>query len=518
MDIKNLFLSDSTLTDHYTCQEQQRQEYIANLSLLTLKYHTPLSLIKQARILAAALMRNDTELCKFLLNHYKYDLPTVLKTCQILDSRRLVNQLERKTPRIKSKRKLSAHNSIISNLKSLNEGLEVSLTKSKSKVIITEWINKLSAADLEMLALQYPKGQWRKLTDLLHTRNDDFQLEWFNKYVWDKPVPDNCVVSKFAQVTEENIVALVREYKPNYSYLRSQCRKLVNDDVLAIVTAYTPMDQIFHHWEAFQNQQEQVLKRLTTEGADMPYGALMKHLQNLDTELPVAKELTRIAGIRLEEYDIDIQHPVVVLGDASSSMDVAIRTSSIITSVLCSLFDAKLHLFRTVDEPIENPPRTVQDVVKMGRELRADGCTAPGASLKPFLDTKEIVKTFIIVTDEIENTSASGAWLGNSEEWFAPLFRKYREEVYPAKLVFVSFLPDRRDGQMVTALKNLIPDIEKDLTQFILDLGNPDLRKLDDLLNKLTLETDTYQQELAEQLKKDWHWINKQDSSRCNIQ
>ena len=495
MDVKNLFLSDSTLPEHYKAQDEHYQEYRTHLVLLTFKYHIDQSIIKKARILAAALLRNDTDLASFLLNKCNYDLAMVLKACQILDSRRLANQMEKVIPRIKNKRKLATRKSIIFNLQAHNEGLEVSLTKSKAKVIITEWIRKLTPEQLEVMAVEYPKGMWRKLLDLLHTRDDDFQLEWFNLYVWDKPVPETAIVTKFANITAETIVDLVREHHPAYGYLRTHCRDLITDEVISVIASYASMDIIFHHWNVFRKDSDEIVKRLVAEGTNMPYGAMMKHLQALDSQLSVAVELTKIAAQRLTQYRIDIARPVVVLGDASSSMDVAIRTSSIITSVLCTLFEAKLHLFRSKDDPVINPPRNVYDVIRMGKKLIADGCTAPGASLKPFLDAKEIVKTFIIVTDELENTSASGGLDLNRTEWFGPLFKRYREEVYPAKIVFVSFLPDRRDGQMVCALKALIPEIESDLTQFLLDLHNPDLRKLDELLNKLTLDTTTYQKE-----------------------
>lgn len=36
---------------------------------------------------------------------------------------------------------------------------------------------------------------------------------------------------------------------------------------------------------------------------------------------------------------------------------------------------------------------------------QADGGTAPAASLLPFYENKEVIKTFIVVTDEEENSS-----------------------------------------------------------------------------------------------------------------
>lgn len=40
----------------------------------------------------------------------------------------------------------------------------------------------------------------------------------------------------------------------------------------------------------------------------------------------------------------------------------------------------------------------------MAVEITATGGTSPAASLWPFYERKEVVKTFVIVTDEEENT------------------------------------------------------------------------------------------------------------------
>ena len=40
----------------------------------------------------------------------------------------------------------------------------------------------------------------------------------------------------------------------------------------------------------------------------------------------------------------------------------------------------------------------------MAVKITASGATAPAASLWPFYEKKEVVKTFVIATDEEENT------------------------------------------------------------------------------------------------------------------
>ncbi len=73
-----------------------------------------------------------------------------------------------------------------------------------------------------------------------------------------------------------------------------------------------------------------------------------------------------------------------------------------------------------------------------------------------------------LFTDEIEN-------IPHESHYFAQLFYKYYTEVYPARIVFVSFLDNPKEkGRMVTALESLgiVP------LQFRLDSKRPDLTKV----------------------------------------
>ena len=110
------------------------------------------------------------------------------------------------------------------------------------------------------------------------------------------------------------------------------------------------------------------------------------------------------------------------------------------------------------------------------------------------LENLEEVKTFIIVTDEEENRTYDGKYMSKLDDpkSFSSIFKQYWDDVYKAKLVFVSFVPDNRDGMMVTQLKKMIPGIEKNIIQFRLNKNKPDLRKMDGLLNSLEMESDLY--------------------------
>lgn len=59
---------------------------------------------------------------------------------------------------------------------------------------------------------------------------------------------------------------------------------------------------------------------------------------------------------------LPLEAPIAVLGDASSSMDVAIRTSTIIASILTAITNAKLSFFHTENIVPDKLPETVEQV------------------------------------------------------------------------------------------------------------------------------------------------------------
>lgn len=96
------------------------------------------------------------------------------------------------------------------------------------------------------------------------------------------------------------------------------------------------------------------------------------------------------------------------MGDRSGSMDVAIRTSTIIASLLTAITNARLVFFNTENMEPKKMPTNIEEVLEMAVSIEADAATSPAASLYPFYEKKELVKTFIIVTDEEENEPYKG--------------------------------------------------------------------------------------------------------------
>lgn len=493
-----ILLNESSIQDHINSQNSSYEEYVANLILLFYEYDSEFTILKLAKILTASLVRGDKELSIFLVSDKRYDLPVILKCCAILDSRRLYNQLNKKTDKLKDAKKISKHKTILANVKALNEDMNISLTQSKIKFIKKNWISNLSKEKLEYMALLYPQKHWKQLIDIFHLKPSDFELSWFSKYIFTNEYPADSIIDICNSINSENIKDIINKYKLPYDFLRLKFKDLLNDDLLEDIFDYTELSNILRHWDNFNkpNNRIKFIYRLEKgEALNMPYGELMKRTQTLiekKEDTAVTSKLIDIAENKLKKYNIDIEQPVVVLGDASSSMNVAIKTSSIITSILVKICNAKLHLFRTHDEFIESPPTNVSEVLDFMEQFKAHSCTSPAASLYPYYERREIVKTFIIVTDEEENTDYNGKW-GATEGYFAEIFKKYRQEVYPSKLVFVSFLQNNKDGFMVTHLKQIIPGIESDIIQFFMNLKNPDLRKLDSILNMLSIKTDFYE-------------------------
>lgn len=80
---------------------------------------------------------------------------------------------------------------------------------------------------------------------------------------------------------------------------------------------------------------------------------------------------------------------------------------------------------------------------------------------------------------------------------FAPLFKKYREEVFPAHLVFVSFLHRQTDkGQMVQDLAS--HGVTENIFQFKFDQYRPDLTKLDSMFGLLSTDSESFGQEVSD--------------------
>ena len=113
------------------------------------------------------------------------------------------------------------------------------------------------------------------------------------------------------------------------------------------------------------------------------------------------EHLLPIAERRLKSIKLPLEPPVVVFGDASYSMDVAIRVSTIIASLLTVLADADIQFFNVETFAPSKMPKTIPQVLDVALNTKADGLTATACTLKRFYDEKKPVKFFIMVNSSL---------------------------------------------------------------------------------------------------------------------
>ena len=94
-----------------------------------------------------------------------------------------------------------------------------------------------------------------------------------------------------------------------------------------------------------------------------------------------------------------MEAPIVVIGDASGSMEVAIRTSTIIAGMLTVLTSAKLCFFNTENRDAPYLPKTIEEV----RLALSQGCgnTMPYLSdLVPF-HSEQVENFYLLVLGQV---------------------------------------------------------------------------------------------------------------------
>jgi hypothetical protein len=499
--MRKTILNDNTLSVHF---EQYKKDQTAYTTAVTevfsnTEYFRSVSVPNRARVLAVLLQKLD----KLTFRNISFDLPEVLLACQILDARRELKQIARKQGEIEARlvdaskktagklRRLRKHlNDRKSKLETVYEGVsDLSLTSSKI-ALVKEWVKIFTEDELTFRALMFHRAPWRELADLCHFNPKDFQCDWFLTYCFSGKAPENSVMYK---IKNGSVAEIGRLYETNpipYEYLRLN-KHLLNDFMKTAVARKENLRTVLWYADEIGNH-DVIATRLETESVDLPYGKLVDLIGSV-RNARLVEALVRVAEQKLSEYQLTLPSPVVVLGDASASMEVAIKTSGIVASLLCALCKAELRLFNNRDQYINNPPRTVRDAVEFGRNMRASSCTAPAISLRPYLDQRKVVKTFIVVTDEVENTASDGnqsGWYGTptGRNYFADTFKNYIRLVHRARLIFITFTDSpNEDGKMVAALKSVLGDaaVEELVTVFKFGLRNPDLRKLDVVLAKL---------------------------------
>ncbi len=253
------------------------------------------------------------------------------------------------------------------------------------------------------------------------------------------------------------------------------------------VATYSSIDTLLWYHEELQSSSvdDILASRLSREVPSFGYGKLMERILYAQSQgYPFMEKLIPIAEAKLRSTTLPLDRPVVVCGDASSSMKVAVETATIISSLLTALTNAELRFFTHANLVPPLQPRTIRQVLNVAQTIEAKGNTAPAACLYESYQKKEIVKFFVVVTDEEENQACC-----NGDRW-AELFEKYRKEVSPeAQVVLVSFLRNPKDvGRMMEQMGKM----EVKPLQFKLNRHKPDLTKLDAFLALMSAESQEF--------------------------
>lgn len=510
-EVKQIIFNDNTLVRHFQAYDLDKEEYVEQLTKMYSNKQLAKNVTNQNKTKALIVIIHRLDKTTFREIIDDIDLPELTRACVILDSSRKVRQLKRKIEKSSSQRAKKRHKKEMETLTQLSEGIELSFTLSKVK-LVKEWVRNLTPEQLVYRALLFPVDNWRQLADLTHLHSKhDFSIDWFLPYCYGEKAPENTIVAKFQNMTLDNFLEINEEYNLSYKLFRVKFADQLKNPWGSSASASGKLNRIKEHfarneklkvclwwWDELHttNVDSILAQRLSTiENIDLSYGKLVNLLMKVKNQ-SLFEELVRIAQNRLNGFETTLETPIAVLGDASSSMQVAINTSSIITSLLCSLTKAELHIFKTQDIPVHNPPNTVREAINFAQSINASNSTSPASSLWAYYAAKKAMKTFIIVTDEEENTSSSGytSWYGQAPAgrdrgfFFAELYQKYCKEVYPAKLVFISFSAQNVDAFMVKELKNLLGEsrFSEFVQVFKFNTRNPDLNRLDFVLEQMS--------------------------------
>lgn len=502
------FTKNATYDQHYDAQNSNRDKYVATVMAFD-DYSIEMIPNAKARSLAAAFARRDKNLIEFYLNHNKnkFGFVDVLKAITILDSDRERRAIEKKIERVAKSGKVMKSKKMGVLKRDINN-----LTKMKPKVgtlsgalarHLKRWVNQFTEKDLEFFALCFPTDPWKKLANLIHLNpTKDLAAAWFLPYCFGGELPKDSKIEKCRNMTQENVNELVAEYNDLPYSLIKKFKDGLNDKSKEIIAQrQEKLDTILWYYEDLACKAVDDIIRARLENGDkieLGYGKLMERLLmfkdlnkaksiNEIVESSLFSLLIKIAERDLANFKATLASPVAVLGDASGSMEVAIRTSTIISSLLATICQAKLTFFNHSNFEAKKEPKNVADVLDVAYNTKASGSTAPAASLVPYYDNKEVIKTFIIVTDEEENANATTN--EKSSYRFFELFMEYRKKVYPASLIFVSFLGSQHsEGQMYRQfVKENVPDV----IQFKFDRARPDLTKLDSILGSICSKSST---------------------------
>ncbi|CAM9274701.1 unnamed protein product [Choristocarpus tenellus] len=414
-----LFLEPgSQLLDHEKALMSDRDGYLATLDLL-LRAGFSMSAANLARVVATlAAHQEHLHVNRFLPSLGVVEMLSVLK---MLDAPRKMRQLKRKLDNlneVKVSKKQTKQTKIQAQITSLEQealskgGVTGSLSKRVRRLLAD-----IPAVKLEFYMLNFPRQPWQEIADLVHCSPDGFKVPYFLSFMMGKDPPADSIVARVFAANAEDVKGLLEDF-PNlascYSYLRSRFKGNLQDDVKLALVRTAPLEDVLWFYEELMcsGAEDEVDRRLargdaieTAGRSRSSYAKLMERLLLFrKMHLKFAPRLLKYTEERLRLVKVSADSRVAVLGDASSSMGVAIETATIIASLLSVCLKADLCFFN--GEVFDPPciPSSAEEVLEVTRAVRASGCTSPAAALWRYYSTWQPVDLFVCVSDEDENT------------------------------------------------------------------------------------------------------------------
>eukprot|EP00742_Colponemidia_sp_Colp-10_P009398 GILJ01010245.1.p1 GENE.GILJ01010245.1~~GILJ01010245.1.p1 ORF type:complete len:871 (-),score=160.71 GILJ01010245.1:110-2722(-) len=364
---------------------------------------------------------------------------------------------------------------------------------------VKKWTASIPEERLEFFLMQYPSEPWQQLADIVHLSPCDFKAAWFLKAIFGEAVDVSPTVDAVRNLHIDNIVLLLQSMPRLADYYSTIRVKLSAEQLpeaakLLLVRHMDLLEVIWWYHDLDIGDTSQMILRdrlahgsLSTASARANYSKLMERLLFFrEKKYLFADQLMPVVESKLEDMIVPASNmKSVVMGDASGSMQMAIRVAAIMGSLLSVYLQADLCFFSSRNIQPHVLPRTALEVVEVSERIKAAGSTCPAASLFPYYSSKQKVDLFVVVTDEEENGSFKGYR-------FAQLFKKYQEEVHrSAQVLLVSFVANNFKGQMRQELE----DIGVHPLQFTLDKARPDLSKFDSILGILSNQLLSFRQE-----------------------
>ena len=387
-----------------------------------------------------------------------------------------------------------------------------SLTGALSKKI-RRWARSTLTKDfLEFILLTGSFDVWKQLADYVHFRPNDFALDYFLKAVHGGELPEGSFVrgasalmaTTSPEAMEEAFSKLAASHGPqlfrSYNFLRTQPRLLRNTTIAKKLAEKIPLSTAVWYMEelaqcskkqvpsivARRLREENWMEELAAAGDNkvQSFGKIVERVLTFQSAgwHEAANELLPAAetslGALKEKWATGSfgMGFTLCIGDMSYSMTAAIQAATILSAMVSSCFEGELCFFDHVYHKSPIPkPSSAEDVLTICRKIRATGGTSLAAGLWPYFENKVKIDRIVMVTDEEENTPCQGFM-------FAPLLKKYKEEVY-ADVQLIVICVGKGDSSFRKSLERNW--IEYKLME--IDEHRPDLSKFDSMLGQIAI-------------------------------